>query len=617
MVNDGTNEKATQASSLPSLSDMLAAQDPEKLKILTATLAEAARESQALMQELMTPGTLPNNDFADPFGASKTFARLGQSLATHPERLVRANTELWQGWMELWQGMLSGVPAKSEDRRFSDPEWSNNPMFDFMRRSYELNTRRMQSLIDNAEGLGEDERHKARFFARQVSDAFAPTNFFATNPAALKAMIQTGGASVLKGLQQAREDIRRGNGKLTITQTDETPFILGENLATTPGKVVFRNDLIELIQYAPTRKKSYTRPLLIFPPFINKFYILDLREQNSMIRWLVDKGLTVFIVSWRSADEATKDYGWDDYVDQGIFPAVKAALRASGAKSLNAVGYCIGGTLLSSALAWKNRKRRKKKKKAYTRINSVTFFASQSDFKIAGDLRVFASEDGAEHYQKLIDENGGIMPGEAIGETFNWLRPVDLVWRYVVDNYMLGKTPRPFDLLYWNADTTNLPGPTQMTYIRQLYGKNDLGEGRFRVKGKRVNLGDIRVPVMVQAGRDDHICPYESVYRTARLYGGPTRFILAGSGHIAGVVNHPSSKKYQHWINQDLPARPGDWLAGAEEITGSWWPGWWKWLRPKSGRKIDAPRPKDVGLGDAPGQYVKIRLEDIHAERGG
>ncbi|MEE9379966.1 MAG: class I poly(R)-hydroxyalkanoic acid synthase [Hyphomonadaceae bacterium] len=615
MVNDGTqDEDATSADA--SLMELLAAQTPEQLQTLSATLLEASKENAGLMQEMMQAGPLFKGAGDDHFGAGKSFARLGKSLAAHPGRIAEANTELWQGWMKLWQGVLTGKSEPSTDRRFADPEWTTNPAFSLMRQAYELNTNWLMSLIDNADDMAEDERHRTQFFARQITDAIAPSNFFATNPAALKTMIQTGGASVLTGLQQARRDMKRGNGKLNITQVDESPFELGHNLATTPGKVIFRNDLIELIQYAPTTKKTFARPLLIFPPFINKFYILDLKQKNSMIRWLVDKGLTVFIVSWRSADEVTKNYDWDDYVDKGIFAAIKAACKASGAKRLNTVGYCIGGTLLSSALAWKNKKRKKQGKKPWKRIASSTFFASQSDFKIAGDLLVFANKDGTEHYQDLINKNGGIMPGEAIGETFNWLRPVDLVWRYVVDNYMLGKPPKAFDLLYWNADTTNLPGPTQMTYIRQMYGANDLGEGRFKVKGTRVKLGDIKLPIMVQAGRDDHICPYNSVYRTAKLYGGQTQFILAGSGHIAGVANHPDSGKYQHWVNAGLPASPETWLAGSDEIKGSWWPSWWKWLEPQSGKQVKAVKPKDQGLGDAPGTYVKVRLEDIHAARG-
>ncbi|MEL6569830.1 MAG: class I poly(R)-hydroxyalkanoic acid synthase, partial [Pseudomonadota bacterium] len=493
--------------------------------------------------------------------------------------------------------------------RFSDPEWTSNPMFDFMRQAYELNTDWLMSLVNQADELGEQDKRKAQFLTRQTIDAFAPTNFFATNPTALKKMLETGGASVVEGLRQAREDLTRGDGKLSISQTDETPFKVGENVATAPGQVVFRNDLIELIQYAPSTAKVHDIPLLIFPPWINKFYILDLREENSMIRWLVDKGLTVFVVSWRSADEVTKDFTWQDYVEHGIFPALEETLAITGAPQANTVGYCIGGTLLTSALAYMS-------KKGDDRVRSATFFASQSDFEKAGDLLVFTDPAAVEEVTRIIDENDGIMPGETMGETFNWLRPVDLVWRYVVDNYMMGKKPRPFDLLYWNADQTNIPGPTHLTYLRDFYGHNALARGNFELFGETVNIGDVSIPITVQSSRDDHICPYDSVYRTAQAFGGPVRFVLAGSGHIAGVVNHPDANKYQHWLNDGaLPETVHEWMEGCEEHPGSWWPSWWSWLQPLSGKQVAARSPEDAGLGAAPGAYVAARLKEMAEAR--
>lgn len=328
-----------------------------------------------------------------------------------------------------------------------------------------------------------------------------------------------------------------------------------------------------------------------------------------MIRWLVDKGLTVFVVSWRSAEEDIKDYGWDEYIAHGVFEGLAAALEASEAEQVNAVGYCIGGTLLTSALGYMA-------KKGYNRIRSATYFASQSDFSDAGDLMVFTDDEAIREIAQIIDDHDGIMPGEIMGEVFNWLRPVDLVWRYVVDNYMMGKKPRPFDLLYWNADQTNIPGPTHLTYLTELYGENALSEGRFRVLGETVSMKDITIPVTVQASRDDHICPFPSVYRTAQGYGGPTRFVLAGSGHIAGVVNHPDAMKYQHWLNDgELPASHEEWLRYAEEVPGSWWTSWWDWLEPLSGGKVAARVPADKGLGPAPGAYVKARLGPLREAR--
>lgn len=608
------SSKSREDASTQTLSELLASQDPGKMQALMLAMAEATRESQALISDVMRNRTSPLSVREnDPFGMSKSFTKLGQALASDPATLMKANAELWQGLMTGWGHAVSGKTTQesSRDRRFSDPEWTANPMFDLMRRTYELNTNWMMSLIDGAAGMPEADRRKARFFAQQSIDAFAPTNFFATNPQALRKMIETGGKSVLDGLRQARADVQKGNGKLTISQTDESVFKLGENVATAPGKVVYRNKLIELIQYEATTKEVYKRPLLIFPPWINKFYILDLREENSMIRWLRDNGISVFVVSWRSADDVTRNFTWDDYVEHGAYAAVEATLEAANAKNLNAVGYCIGGTMLTSALAHMSQNGDK-------RVKSATYFASQMDFEEAGDLLVFTDSAAIKQVDKLIGENNGVMPGESMGETFNWLRPVDLVWRYVIDNYMLGKKPRPFDLLYWNADQTNIPGPTHRTYLEDLYAKNSIAKGNFKVLGERIDVKNIEIPVLVQASRDDHICPYNSVYKTAKAFSGPSTFILSGSGHIAGVVNHPAAQKYQHWINPDVENNPtaDDWLVDAEEHPGSWWPAWFKWLKKRSGKKIPARDMPEEDYGSAPGAYVKRRLEQIRVERG-
>ncbi len=595
------------------LADVIAGQAPEKIQQLSVNLSRALIESQQLLAQAIGQGPAAMDDPADhplAIGSGRSLARVGQSLASHPDRIVSANMALWQDYTQLWGDLISGQKGDAgRDRRFADADWNANPMFELMRRSYEINTRWVMSLVEGADDIGEQDQRKARFMARQTIDAFAPTNFFATNPAALKMMLESGGESVLEGLRQAREDLSRGKGKLAISQTDESGFEIGRNVATAPGKVVFRNALIELIQYEPAGKKTHEIPLVIFPPWINKFYILDLREENSMIRWLLDQGLSVFVVSWRSAEEDTKNFGWDDYVEQGIFAGIEAALAESGTEQVNAVGYCIGGTLLTSALSYMA-------KKGDERIRSATFFASQSDFEKAGDLLVFTDPEAVQQVEHIIEGNDGIMPGEVMGETFNWLRPVDLVWRYVVDNYMMGKKPRPFDLLYWNADQTNIPGPVHTTYLRDFYGHNALSRGQFEVLGERVDPRDITIPVTVQASRDDHICPYDSIYRTAKLFSGPVQFVLAGSGHIAGVVNHPDANKYQHWTREgELPETVDQWLEEAGETPGSWWPTWWKWLKPLSGSKTDALKPEDKGLGDAPGVYATCRLGDLAEAR--
>lgn len=588
------------------LNAILAEQTPEQLHAIGMALAEAAAESQALMSQVMATAqpqiNIPNKP--DPFGMAEAYTRLGHSLATNPMAMVNANLNLWTSWINLWKDFTLGELNTSRDKRFSDPEWSSNPAFEFMRRAYELNADWMMSLLNAADDLSAEDKRKAQFYTRQTIDALSPTNFFATNPAALKAMLDTGGQSLVEGLRNARRDLEKGRGRLSISQTDETPFEVGKNVATAPGKVVYRNELIELLQFEPTTDKVYSRPLLIFPPWINKYYILDLREENSMIRWLVDQGLTVFVVSWRSADEVTRDFTWDDYARKGVLEAVNEVISLTGAEDINTVGYCIGGTLLTATLGYMAHKGDK-------RIASATFFASQSDFSDAGDLMVFTDSEARKSIDQVIAANGGIMPGELMGETFNWLRPVDLVWRYVVDNYMLGKKPRPFDLLYWNADQTNIPGQVHKTYLHDLYGNNALSEGTFELLGETVSMKDVEIPVMLQASQQDHICPWHSIYRAAKQYGGDVDFVLAGSGHIAGVINHPAAEKYHHWTNSNLPETPEGWFTEAEETTGSWWPTWWSWLQPKSGKLQPAEPLQDKGLGDAPGTYVKMRLKAI------
>lgn len=589
--------------------DILASADPQKVDEITRNLTEALVESQKLLAQVsarrLSQPPSSSHPSPDPFGTGKAWLKVTEDLVQHPGRLVETQMKLWEGHMGIWRSFLTGESqAETKDRRFADEEWKSNPFFEIIRRSYELNSQFLSDIVNGAETLDDETRRKAKFFVQQTADAFSPTNFFSTNPTALKAMLETGGQSLLDGLRLANEDIRRGHGRLLISQTDGTAFKVGENVATAPGKVVYRNDILELIQYEPTTKKAYEIPLLIFPPWINKFYILDLREENSMIRWLVSKGYTVFVASWRSADHSMKDVTWDDYVRLGAYQASEKVSEITGSDTVNAVGYCIGGTMLASALAHMAAHEEH-------RIASATFFASQSDFREAGDLLVFTDDDSLSYIEDMIEQNGGIMAGEDMAETFNYLRASDLVWRYVIDSYMLGKKPRPFDLLFWNSDQTNIPGRTHITYLRDLYAKNALANGQFRVLGEVVDLGSIGIPTLFQAGRDDHISPFRSVYRAAKAFGGQVEFVLAGSGHIAGVINHPDAKKYQHWTNPDLPATADDWLENAQEHPGSWWPHWHDWLKAKSGSKIEARHPEDTGLGNAPGTYVLSMLADL------
>ncbi len=598
---------SAQKSHAKSINDVLQEAGPEKLEQLSKNINDALFESQEILRELTTANLKKsvNPGQPDPFGVGNAWAKIGENLARHPDRLLDAQMQLWEGHVNIWRSLLVGDKDEApKDKRFSDPEWENNPAFDVIRRTYQLNSDWLMSLIETAEEVDDSTKRKATFFARQTADAFSPTNFFSTNPAALKAMIETGGESVLEGLKLARRDIERGHGRLLISQTDGTSFEIGKNVATAPGKVVHRNELIEILEFEPQTEQVHEVPLLIFPPWINKFYILDLREENSMIRWLVSKGYRVFVVSWRSADKSMSEFRWDDYVSLGAYAAVDAVTELTGSPQVNAVGYCIGGTMLTSALA-------RMAQEKDERIKSVTYFAAQVDFEEAGDLKVFTDDQAIRHISRLIDDNGGIMAGEDMSETFNYLRPSDLVWRYVVDSYMLGKKPKPFDLLFWNSDQTNIPGPTHKTYLGDLYRDNALAKGEFRVLGRKVKLSDIKIPAMFQASKDDHISPYRSVYRAARAFGGDVEFVMSGSGHIAGVINHPDAKKYQHWTFSELPDTPDEWISNAVEHPGSWWPHWHKWLRKLSGQKVDAKPVEDKGLGDAPGTYVLARLEDL------
>lgn len=598
--------RSTPSDKSLSLSTVFASMSPAEQQSLSATLMAATFEAQGLISDMLAANlpSMARQTNTDPFGSLDVQAQLGMALARRPDKVATASMTLIQGWSNLYQSMLDGA-ALPRDRRFSDPEWSANPAFEMARRAWMLNGEWLLSLVDLvSDQLDEATQGKARFFVGQMVDALSPSNLPISNPAALRALAETGGDSLLNGLRQARADIQRGGGRLAISQTDEEAFELGKNIATAKGEVVFRNQLIEVIHYKPAKKKVYERPLLIIPPWINKFYILDLQPENSMIRWLLLQRIDTFVVSWRSADESTKHLTWDDYLELGIDPAIDAVRAASGAETINTVGYCIGGTLLTSALAHMA-------KTGDKRVHSATYFASQADFSHAGDLKVFTDDAGLAHIDGVIETHGGLMPGELMGDTFNWLRPSDLVWRYVIDNYMLGKPPRPFDLLYWNADQTNIPGPTHRTYLKEMYNQNSLSTGKFDVFGEPVSMRDITIPVFVQASRADHICPWESIYRGAQNFRGDTMFTLAGSGHIAGVINPPAAKKYQFWFNPDLPENPGRWLTGAEETPGSWWPHWFEWLEPLSGELVAAQPFEESDLGPAPGQFAALRLSDI------
>ena len=541
----------------------------------------------------------------DPLGLATTWGAVLTAAAADPAKLIAAQARFMTDSMAMWTAFLTGAPATSPvaqvaDKRFAAPGWQQ-PAFDFIRQSYLLASRFVLDTTGELDGLDPHAKAKALFHTRQIVDAMSPSNFPLTNPEVLKATEASGGDNLLKGLEHMLDDMQRGRMRMT----DETAFEVGRDVAATPGKVVFENRLFQLIQYAPTTATVFEVPLVIFPPWINKFYILDLTAEKSFIRWAVAEGLTVFVVSWKNADASTADVTLDNYVAEGQLTAIARVLDATGAESVHAIGYCVAGTVLAATLALLEAKGEAAK------VASATFFTAQIDFSEAGDLSVFVDDATL----ATVEKNGaktGFTDGRTMATTFNMLRSNDLIWGYVVNNYLLGKDYFPFDLLYWNSDATNVPSCWHLTYLKDMYRDNLLVQpGGISVAGTPIDLRTVKTPTYIQAGRDDHIAPAKSVYKMTQVFSGPLRFVLAGSGHIAGVVNPPSMKKYQYWTRDDLPPTLAEFAEGAVETKGSWWPDWIAWLAPKSGAKVAARVPGDGPLKvieDAPGRYVKERI---------
>ncbi len=576
-------------------------------------LAQVAAQSQHALTDFMAhQSESMERTGPDPYNLGEAFSDLLSRMASNPQVMMEAYARFWQDQITLWHTSwrrLMGedvepviTPARG-DRRWRHEDWSEVFIFDYMKQSYLLTSRWLLDTVDSVEGFDPHTKARVEFYTKQMADAVSPANFAMTNPEVIRETMRTNGENLVKGLNNLLSDLKRGKGNLWIRQTDLDHFEVGRNIAVTPGSVVYQNELMQLIQYSPTTKQTYEKPLLIFPPWINKFYILDLREENSFIKWAVSKGYTVFVVSWVNPGAALSDRCFTDYMHEGVLDALDAVEKATGAKSVNAIGYCIGGTLLASALAYMAAKGDK-------RIASATFFAAQVDFEHAGELQVFIDERQLESLEAQMKANGGFLDGVNLANTFNALRANDLIWSFVINNYLLGKDPTRFDLLYWNSDQTRMPLTMQMYYLREFYLDNKLARGEMVVDGVHLDLSKIKIPVYIQSSREDHIAPYKSVYQATQHFGGPTRFICAGSGHIAGVINHPDAKKYMHWTNDDLPGDVEDWWEGAEEHPGSWWPDWHQWLSKKSGKKIPARKPGDgklKALEPAPGSYVKVK----------
>lgn len=538
----------------------------------------------------------------------KTLGRVAEKWVSDPRKIIEAQAALTGDFLTLWSTMLKragGEEAKpviepdKRDGRFADPDWSAHPMFDFVKQAYLIGTRWAESMVDRADDLDPHTREKARFYVKQIASALSPSNFVATNPELLRETLQQNGENLVRGMKMLAEDIEAGRGELKIRQSDPGAFKIGVNIAATPGKVVYRNDIMELIQYAPATETVLKRPLLIVPPWINKFYILDLNAEKSFIRWAVAQGLTVFCISWVNPDErhATKDF--ESYMREGVFAALDAIEQATGEKKVSAIGYCVGGTLLGVTLAYMAAVGDK-------RIDAATFFTTQVDFSQAGELSVFVDEEQIRAVEEQMTKSG-YLDGARMAGAFNMLRPNDLIWSYAVNNYLKGKAPTPFDLLYWNSDSTRMPAANHSFYLRNCYLENKLSKGEMVIGGQRLDLKKVTIPIYNLATREDHIAPARSVFTGSQCFGGPVDYIVAGSGHIAGVVNPPGKVKYQYWTGGPARGSYDDWIGAAQEHPGSWWPHWFSWIEAQAPRRVKARVPgagKLPALADAPGTYV-------------
>ena len=585
--------------------------DTEALSRNIASAIEHAGRAMAAYLRPRETGEIKTT-IADEVGEMvRSIGHVAEYYMADPARAIEAQAALTTQFIDLWAATLQrfqGMPAKPvaepdrSDKRFSDAEWRDNPFFDFLKQAYVLTTRWADDLVRRADELEPHKREKARFYLRQVTAAFAPSNFIGTNPELIRATLQESGENLVRGLKMLAEDIEAGKGNIRIRQSDARAFKLGVNLAVTPGKVIFRNELIELIQYEPTTPEVYKRPLLIVPPWINKFYILDLNAEKSFIRWAVSQGLTVFVISWVNPDSRHADRDFAAYMHEGVLTALDGVEQATGERDVAAIGYCVGGTLLAATLGYMAAV-------GDTRINSVTFFTALVDFTDAGDLKIFVDAEQLKAVEERMAEQG-YLEGSAMANAFNMLRPNDLIWSYYVNNYLKGKEPMPFDLLVWNSDSTRMPEANHKFYLRHCYFQNDLSNGRMVLSGKTIDLKKVTIPIYELASREDHIAPARGVFKGAKCFGGPVRFVLAGSGHIAGVVNPAGKPKYQFWTDGPVEGELNSWLAAAKETPGSWWPDWIQWIAAQAPEKVPARKPGEgrlKAIADAPGEYVRMK----------
>jgi polyhydroxyalkanoate synthase len=551
----------------------------------------------------------PPNEIAEVI---KTFSSVAEYWMSDKDRAADLQHRIGKAYLDLWgsasrrlAGEADAKPAiepSPRDKRFQDPEWKSNQFFDFVMQLYLLTTQWAHDLVRNADGLDPHTRKKAEFYVQQIMNALSPSNFVLTNPEVLRTTLESKGDNLVRGMKMLAEDIEAGRGTLRIRQSDPDNLAVGVNMATTPGKVIYQNDLMQLIQYSPATETVLRTPLLIVPPWINKFYILDLRPEKSYIKWCVDQGITVFVISWVNPDKELAKKTWADYMHEGPLAAMDVIEKVTGEMKVHTAGYCVGGTLLASTLAWLAEKRRQ-------RVTSATFFAAQVDFTHAGDLLVFVDEDQISALERDMEESG-VLEGSRMAMAFNMLRSNDLIWSYVVNNYLKGQPPAAFDLLHWNSDATRMPAANHSYYLRNCYLDNRLSTGSMVLEDTLLDLSKVKVPIYNLATREDHIAPAESVLYGSQFFGGPVRYVLSGSGHIAGVVNPPAGGKYQYWTNDNINAGSvAEWMKGAVEHKGSWWPDWLQWLVSIDAERVPARNVGEVlpPIEDAPGSYVRVR----------
>jgi polyhydroxyalkanoate synthase len=542
----------------------------------------------------------------------KTFAVVAEYWLSDRERASDLQVKMAKAYLDLWgstvrrmagEQVAPAIEPSPRDKRFKDPEWKTNQFFDFVMQLYLLTTQWAHELVRSADGIDPHTRKKAEFYVQQITNAISPSNFVLTNPEVLRETLASNGDNLVRGMKMLAEDIEAGHGTLRIRQSDPSNLVVGVNMATTPGKVIYQNELMQLIQYTPTTETVLRTPLLIVPPWINKFYILDLKPEKSYIKWCVDQGITVFVISWVNPDKELGKKTFDDYMKQGPLTAMDVIEKVTGEMKVHTAGYCVGGTLLASTLAWLAEKRRQ-------RVTSATFFAAQVDFTHAGDLLVFVDEDQISALERDM-ETAGVLEGSKMAMAFNMLRSNDLIWSYVVSNYLKGQPPSSFDLLHWNSDATRMPAANHSYYLRNCYLENRLSSGSMVLDNTLLDLSKVKVPVYNLATREDHIAPADSVLYGSQFFGGKVKYVLSGSGHIAGVVNPPASGKYQYWTNDNTgDVKLADWIKGATEHKGSWWPDWRQWLEGIDDEQVPA---RAVGtaamppIEDAPGSYVRVR----------